>query len=281
MRATNLPPRSMLFMPADKPRMAAKIPEIAADLAVLDLEDAVVADKKQAARHMLLETLADGSLLRTSAALAVRINEVGSDWFADDLACMAEVGRAHGGQVGIVLPKAESPDQVAAIREALGDVHIVVGLESGAGVAEARAIMADGVDGCYFGAEDYIADLGGRRTEEGLEVLYARSHVVLAARLAGCFSIDQAVLAVRDDVRFRADATQGRELGYSGKICLHPQQVAIVNELLTPTAEEVLRARCIIDAAAAGGGVGILDGQMVDQVHVRQAEAVLARADVT
>jgi citrate lyase subunit beta/citryl-CoA lyase len=132
------------------------------------------------------------------------------------------------------------------------------------------------VAAAYFGSEDFLADLGGRRTAGGLEVLYARSEVVLAGRLAGVPVIDQAVVAVDDDAAFTADAEQGRALGYVGKICVHPRQVALAHAVFTPSEDDVAAARRVIDAAA--GGVAVVDGQMIDAVHLRLARQVLDRA---
>ena len=128
----------------------------------------------------------------------------------------------------------------------------------------------------YFGAEDYIASIGGRRTAEGREVLYARSEVVLAGAVAGVGVLDQAVVAARDEEAYRADARVGRDLGYDGKICIHPSQVALAHEAFTPTDDEVAHARAVIEAGSSG--VGVLDGEMVDDVHLRMAQAVLSRA---
>jgi citrate lyase subunit beta/citryl-CoA lyase len=274
--SVTIPPRSMLFLPADKPRMAAKVPQIDADLAVLDLEDAVAAEAKVAARSVLRESLADGLVLDSRSVVLVRVNEVGSPWFEDDLALVRELRGL--GPVGVVVPKVEAADDVTRVRDVLGDGPLVAGIESGLGVLDVRAILAAGPDGCYFGAEDYIVDLGGRRTAGGAEVLYARSQVVLAASVSGVFAIDQAVVAVRDDDAFSADAAQGRDLGYAGKICLHPRQVELAHQVFTPTPAELEHARRVLAAAAAAGGVGVVDGVMVDHVHVRQAQALLERA---
>ena len=152
---------------------------------------------------------------------------------------------------------------------------IVVGLETVRGVADCRRLLRADVDAAYFGAEDYIADIGGRRTAKGDEVLYARSEVRLATFLAEVSAVDQAVVAIRDDDRFRTDAEQGRAIGYTGKICVHPRQVELAHEVFTPTAAEVRHARAVL--GAADQGVAVVDGQMVDDVHVRMARAVLAR----
>jgi citrate lyase subunit beta/citryl-CoA lyase len=143
-------------------------------------------------------------------------------------------------------------------------------------VADARPLLAAEPQSVYFGSEDFIGDLGGRRTAAGTEVLYARSAVLLAAHLAGVPALDQAVVAVHDEDTFRCDANVGRNLGYGGKICLHPGQVPIAHEVFTPDAAEVAHAHAVL--AAAGAGVGMVDGVMVDAVHVRMARDVLSRA---
>lgn len=264
-----LNPRSLLFMPGSRPEMVAKIAGIAPDAAVVDLEDAVPAAEKHSARDAAVAALTG---LDTGAAVVlVRVNPTTSPWFADDLAAVTELGR-----VGVVLPKYERREEIDLLRNRLGpDAPIVVGLETARGMAECRQLLRADVDVAYFGAEDYIADIGGRRTARGDEVLYARSEVRLATFLAGVSAVDQAVVAIRDDARFRADAEQGRAIGYTGKICVHPRQVELSHEVFTPTPEEARHARAVL--RAADDGVAVVDGQMVDDVHVRMARAVLSR----
>lgn len=263
-------PRSLLFMPGSRPEMVAKIPRFAPDAAVVDLEDAVPPADKAAAREAAVAALRDHDPGRT--AMLVRVNRVGSPWFADDLAAVSELPG-----IGLVLPKYEDRADVDRVRERLGrDIPVIVGLETVRGVADCRYLLAAQVDAAYFGAEDYIADIGGRRTDENLEVLYARSQVCAAAFLNQVSSIDQAVVAVRDDARFRTDAARGRDIGYTGKICVHPGQVALAHEAFTPTESEVRHAMAVLRAAEEGG-VAVVDGQMVDDVHVRIAAATLAR----
>jgi citrate lyase subunit beta/citryl-CoA lyase len=262
-------PRSLLFMPGDKPAMVGKIAGIGPDAAVVDLEDAVPAAAKDSARATAVAALADADV--GSAVPLVRINPSGSPWFADDLAALAELPG-----VGVVLPKYERRAEIDLLRDRLGDVPVVVGLETVRGVAECRELLRAPVDVAYFGAEDYIADIGGRRTAAGLEVLYARSEVCLAAYLASVGSVDQAVVAIRDDERFRTDAEAGRDIGYAGKICVHPRQVELAHEAFGATEAELAHARAVVEAATSGG-VAVVDGQMVDDVHVRMARAVLER----
>ncbi|MQA17666.1 MAG: hypothetical protein GEV09_27390, partial [Pseudonocardiaceae bacterium] len=162
---------------------------------VVDLEDAVAAADKEAARAQVLSALDDRD--GSGGLLLVRVNPVGSPWFADDVPVAARAD-------GVVLPKYQRPDELAQLRERLGGAGIVVvGIETGRGVADCRSLLSENAtdtpEAVYFGAEDYIADLGGRRTTGGAEVLYARSQVCLAAHLAGAAVIDQAVVDVRDD----------------------------------------------------------------------------------
>ena len=269
MTSSPLRVRSLLFVPGSRPDMVAKLARFAPDVAVVDLEDAVAADGKTDAREKTVAAVAE--LPPGPMRVLIRINPPGTSWHAADLEAAAG-SRAHG----VVVPKADSAQQVAAVRAALPpDAVVVAGIETGLGVADARSIVA-GASACYFGAEDYIADLGGRRSAANTEVLYARSQVVLAARLAGVPAIDQAVMVLDDASVFAADARQGADLGYVGKICIHPRQVAWAHDAFTPGAQEVARARAVL--AAATGGVTVVDGQMVDDVHLKLARAVLARA---
>ena len=263
-------PRSLLFVPGTRPDMVAKAPRWRPDATVIDLEDAVRGGDKDRARRDAVAAAA--ALDPAATVLLIRINAFGSRWFADDLrAAAASAAR------GVVLPKYESAEALAAVRAHLPGALIVAGLESARGVAGSRDLLGAGVDAVYFGADDYIADLGGYRTTGGGEVLYARSAVMLAARLAGISAIDQAVTAVRDEDAFAADAQAGRSIGYAGKICLHPRQVELAHQVFTPSPGEVEHARRVL-RAAAGAGVTTVDGQMVDEVHVRMARQVLARA---
>ncbi|HTF46383.1 MAG TPA: CoA ester lyase [Pseudonocardia sp.] len=267
-------PRSVLFVPGHRPDMLAKVVRARPDGVIVDLEDAVAPSAKEAARGTALTALAADR--PGAGAVLLRINGVGTPWYDPDVAAAAAAIRT-GVLDGVVLPKYEHPAQLTALRAALPDgAVVIVGLESALGVADARPLLAERPDAAYFGAEDYIADLGGRRTPDGAEVLYARSQVCLAARLAGVAALDQVVVAVRDAEAFRVDAEQGKALGFRGKICLHPVQVSIAHEVFTPSPAELEHARAVL--AAAETGVGLVEGQMVDAVHVAMAHAVLARA---
>ena len=233
--------RSLMFVPGG--RVADLLPKLARcrpDVAVVDLEDAVAPGDKDAARDAAVAALA---VERPAAgAVLVRINGSGTPWHDADLAAVAAAPVD-----GVVLPKYEHAEQLRSVRTALpAGALVVVGLESALGVADARPLLAEGPDAAYVGTEDLIADLGGRRTAEGIEVLYARSYVVLAARLAGVPAIDQVVAAVRDTEAFRVDAARARDLGYDGKICLLPRQLAVANRVFSPSPAELDHARRLI-----------------------------------
>jgi citrate lyase subunit beta/citryl-CoA lyase len=261
--------RSLLFVPGNRLELLAKVGRWNPDVVAVDLEDAIPPGEKETARDGVGET----DLSALQCPVLVRVNPDGTPWHDADVDAAVASKAA-----GIVLPKAEAPERVAALAGRLGGtrtVALLLGIETARGIAAAPELLDAGVAGAYFGAEDYIADVGGRRTAAGLEVLHARSAVVLAARLAGVPAVDQAVVALDDDDAFRADAEAGRDLGYSGKICIHPRQVALAHAVFTPDEAEIAAARKIVEAAR--NGVGIVDGMMVDAAHLRAAQQVLAR----
>ena len=272
--------RSMLFVPGSRADMIAKTPRFAPDVAVVDLEDAVAAGDKASARRTAAAAIdaLDPESPENPSTVLVRVNPVGTPWFAADVAAAAGCAAA-----GIVVPKLATQPQLSQVREALAahswpGALVIAGIETALGAADARTLLASGtgeLSAAYFGAEDYVADIGGRRSPGGEEVLYARSQVCLAAYLAGLPAIDQVVTDIADDELFLADARRGQGLGYQGKMCIHPRQVELAHQVFTPTPDEVAHARAVLAAGAAG--VGVVDGQMVDEVHVRMARAVLAR----
>jgi citrate lyase subunit beta/citryl-CoA lyase len=271
---TEFSPRSVLFVPGQRPDMLPKVARCRPDALIVDLEDAVPPAGKEQARRDALAALAEQR--PGAGAVLIRLNGAGTAWYNADLAAAADAVAA-GVLDGVVLPKYEQAEQLVALRAALpAGAIVVVGVESALGVADARPLLAHRPEAAYFGAEDFIADIGGRRTSAGTEVLYARSQVCLAAHLGGVSALDQVTAAIRDTEAFRADAEQGRALGYRGKICLHPVQVGIAHEVFTPSESEVAHAKEVLRAAEAG--VAVVDGQMVDAVHVAMARTVLSRA---
>ena len=204
------------------------------------------------------------------------------DWFTADVS-----DGLCAGLDGIFVPKLESAAAVRLVRAALDgaghtDLAIGAGIETAAGVHRVDEVLGAGVDLAYFGAEDFVADMGGVRTTDNREVLYARSRVALAARLAGVPLLDMVVTDFGDDDRFRAEAAEARALGCAGKLCIHPAQVALANAAFVPTPDELDRARRIVEAydeaVSAGHAALAVDGQMVDEPLARRARAVLDQA---
>lgn len=272
--------RSLLFAPGNQAEVLAKLPRSAPSGAVIDLEDAVPPDRKTEART-IAHQVAPG--LVNEVHLFVRINAADTNHFAADVS-----DGLPDGLTGVAVPKLESVaavDAVAAALDAAGhpDLPIVAGLETVAGVVDARTVTTHPrVRWCYFGAEDYIADLSGVRTSSNYEVVVARAQVAQAAHLGGIQAIDMVVADFRDDDRFRREAIDARSLGFSGKLCIHPSQVPIATEAFRPSADELAWATAVTeayDAALATGDASIaVNGEMVDEPVARRARALLAAA---
>ena len=263
--------RSVLFVPGNRPELAAKAPRSGPDAVVLDLEDAVPPAAKAAARDDVQQAAAE---LAGVLPVCVRVNPPATPWFAEDVAALPD------GLAAVVVPKLDSAAHVADVAAALGDRAVVAGLETVRGVADAREVLVPPVAGCYFGAEDYIADLGGVRTPGNAEVAWARAFVAVAARLSGIPALDMVTIDFHDDDRFTAEARAARALGYAGKMCIHPAQVPLARAAFQPTPEEIDGARRLLSAFEAAGGETIaFEGQMVDEVVAARARAVLAAVE--
>jgi citrate lyase subunit beta/citryl-CoA lyase len=262
--------RSVLFVPGNRPELAAKAPRARPDLVVLDLEDAVPPAAKADARVLVAEAVA---ALVGTVPVAVRVNPPGTPWFEGDTDALPV------GLDAVVVPKLDAPDTLDEVTEAVAGRPVVAGIETVRGVADARKVLRDPVVACYFGAEDYVADLGGARTGTNAEVASARSWVAMAARLAGITALDIVTLAFGDDDRFRREAAEARALGYAGKLCIHPAQVVLANEAFHPSDDEVDWARRLLEAFDEAGGETIgFEGLMVDEVVAARARAVLDSA---
>jgi citrate lyase subunit beta/citryl-CoA lyase len=276
--------RSLLFAPGNRPDVCAKLPRSRPDAAVLDLEDAVPPHARVDARPLVRETGVALARAHPEITWYVRVNPVPSEWFA------ADVAEALTPELdGVVVPKIDAVEQVSAVADALdraglAHLHVLAGIETALGVADARAILAHPLAAAaYFGAEDFVADVGGVRTAESAETLYARSRVALAARVGGALVADQAVAALDDEDAFLADARAGRAIGYDGKLCIHPSQVVLAHRVFSPSADDVERARRLVttydEALAAGRAAIAFEGQMVDEALVRHARSVLAAGE--
>ncbi|WP_175997539.1 HpcH/HpaI aldolase/citrate lyase family protein [Burkholderia stabilis] len=268
--------RSFLFVPATRPERIAKALDSAADCIVIDLEDAVAMDAKDAARAQLAQYL---PLLTQEqrARTVVRVNAVGTPWHDADIALLRDW--ASQGVV-VMLPKAEDADALRRVAQQLGDAARIVALiESLAGLDAADALARDPqVARLAFGHLDFQLDLGMRASAEEPELAFARNALVAASRRARLPApIDGVTVRTDDAERLAADARRARAFGFGGKLCIHPAQVAGVNDALGYSDDEHAWARRVIDEAGKhGGAVFSLDGRMVDLPVIRAAEAIVA-----
>jgi citrate lyase beta subunit len=269
--------RSVLFVPGTRPDRFGKALASGSDAVVFDLEDSVEAGRKADARDAIAAALQTAP--GTATLRFVRVNAAGSPWFAHDLAA---VGRMTGVDA-IVLPKAESPGDVARAAQALASRRVLPILESAAGVLGAAAIArADAeIPALLFGAEDLTAQLAIPRTIDGEEILLARSQVVLAAAVIDADALDAVFIDLQDSDGLRRDALRARALGFRGKMAVHPTQVPVIHEVFTPSPDEVTEARGIVAAyeAALARGEGVIRfrGVMLDVPVVARARRLIAR----
>jgi citrate lyase subunit beta/citryl-CoA lyase len=277
--------RSVLFSPGDQPDLMRKAPGAGADVLVFDLEDAVAPTSKHEAREAVNEVLADPTF-DPDAEVVVRVNPTGvaAD---DDLEGVLD-GLGGDALDAVMLPKTEAAGDVEDLERVMAenavDLPVFALVETAAGILSAQAIArTDPTTALVFGAEDLAADLGATRTEEGTEVLYAREHAVLAASAAGVDAIDTVHTDFEDEAGLREATAFAIELGYDGKMAIHPAQVDPINEAFTPADERVEWAERVLEAreqaAAEGRGVFRVDGEMIDAPLIAQAERVLERAE--
>ncbi len=258
--------RSYLFVPGTRPDRFEKALSSGADAVILDLEDAVSVAEKDEARAAI------SAWLSPEHPAYVRTNAASTEWFRDDLDAIARPGLS-----GILLPKAEEPSQISEAASLLTDeAKIVPILETGLGIWNARSLAAGRrVERLAFGALDFTLDVGIHG--EGEELLYARSRLVLASRVAGIVPpLDGVTPTLDDPDRLAADVDRARRLGFGGKLCIHPRQTEAVNRGFSPSEAEVAWARRIVEAAEkAGVGAFRVDGEMVDRPVLERAQAVL------
>lgn len=272
--------RSLFFAPANRPDLIAKFPRFPADCYVIDLEDGTPPADKANARATLATSVASLRAAGVKGLVMIRVNEPASEHYLADI----EAAWATDAD-GIVIAKLEETAELFPALHGGGSRSIVAGIESIRGVVNALALCAahPRVTAVYFGAEDFISDMGGRRTLAGNEVLYARSQVAIAAKAARITALDQAVIEIRDDTQFREDASRGRDLGYDGKICVLPRQVTIANELFSPRPDEVTYARRLIEtydrATTAGLGTIDFEGKMIDGPTLKRAQRMVSLAE--
>jgi citrate lyase subunit beta/citryl-CoA lyase len=262
--------RTYLFVPGDRPDRFEKARQSGADAVILDLEDAVQSAHKDLAREAV------ASWLSPTRPVYVRINGTGTPWFERDLEVVGLPG-----VLGVVLPKAEHPEQVAQVAAHLtGEAQVLPLLETALGIWNAGVLaQAPRVERLAFGSVDFQLDTGISGEQE--ELLYARSRLVLASRVASILPpVDGVTMALDDLARLREDVARARRLGFGGKLCIHPKQVELINQGFAPTEAERAWARRVLEAAeTTGAGALRFDGELIDRPVIERAKSILAQAE--
>ena len=273
------PRRSVLYMPGNNERALEKARTLPVDALILDLEDAVAPDHKDAARDTVCEAARSGAYGQRE--VTIRVNALGTQWHEADLAAACAAGPD-----GIVVPKVDSAaevhDLVAAMEHhrAPERTRLWAMIETPVAVLDARAIAtaSSRLAVLVLGVNDLVKELGSRHVPGRQPLLAALSLSVLAARAAGVAVLDGVWNDVRDLEGFEAECRHGRDLGFDGKTLIHPAQVDPCNAVFAPSAEDVEEARGVVEAWEAGTGSGVVTfrGRMVESLHVEVARRVLA-----
>jgi citrate lyase subunit beta/citryl-CoA lyase len=284
MTSTVRPRRSVLYVPGSNARALEKSRELAADGFILDLEDAVAPEAKENARTAVAASLAAGGYGEREVLL--RINPLETWWGRDDVAAAA--GLAID---GILLPKVESVETVRQAEAALAahgardDLAIWCMIETPLGVLRAAEIAAASprIGGLVMGTSDLAKDLNARQTPDRSPMLVSLGLCLLAARAFGLAILDGVHLDLSDDAGFVAACRQGAELGFDGKTLIHPKTIAAANEIFGPSPDDVAWSRRVIaahrEALANGKGIAVLDGRLIEQLHVDSAQRLVDLAE--
>ena len=268
------PTRSALYIPGSKDRALDKARGLPVDVILFDLEDAVAPDAKIAARDTLFAALAGGGY--GPRQRIVRINALDTEWGRADAAAVAAMDCD-----AILLPKVNSTADVDALAALVPDLPIWAMMETPQGVLNAASIAAHPrIAGFVLGTNDLAKDMGSRGRPA---LMMALQMCLLAAKAAGVVALDGVYNAFQDDEGLRAECAEGRDLGFDGKTLIHPAQIAIANAAFGPSAEEIALAHrqiaAFAEAQAQGQGVAVVDGKIVENLHIVTAKATLAKAE--
>lgn len=281
--STCRPRRSVLYMPGSNPRALEKGRSLPADGLILDIEDAVAPDAKSLAREQIVSALAAGGYGKRE--IMIRTNGLETEWGEADLKAAATSGAD-----AVLLPKVESAQMIQAAEQVLSaagapaDQAIWCMMETPLGMlhAEEIAFASPRVGGFVLGTSDLAKDLNAAHVPSRMPFMWSLEVCVLAAKAAKIGVLDGVHLDLNDADGFRASCVQGKELGMDGKTLIHPKTIAMANEVFAPSAEDVAWAEKIIaaheDASAKGEGVVVVDGKLVENLHVESAERLVAMA---
>jgi len=283
MPATARPRRSVLYMPGSKTRALEKARTLPADCLILDLEDAVTPAEKEAARGFVSDAVKEGGY--APREVVIRINGLDTEWGADDL-----VAAATSGADAILVPKVESAamvQDVLARMAAAGapeTMAVWAMMETPLGMLNAAEIAksSDRLAVLVMGTNDLVKELGAAHTDTRLPVITALGLCMLAARAHGLAILDGVYNAFKDDDGLRASCAQGVEFGFDGKTLIHPAQLEVTNAAFAPSAEAIALAErqvaAFAEAEAEGKGIAVVDGQIVENLHIATAKNLLAKA---
>ncbi|KAJ1659975.1 hypothetical protein IWQ61_001039 [Dispira simplex] len=288
--ATERVRRAMLYVPGSEESKIKKSLTSPADCVIYDLEDSVATNRKGAAREMVFEALKLGTASKSE--LAVRINSVSSGLAFDDLNVVLQSKQLQA----IVVPKVESAKDVnfvcqlidaLAVESNRDNIQLIACVESALGVMNLREIATASprVEALLFAAEDYCADLGLHRTRQKTELLYARSALVTAAHAFGLQAIDLVCMDFRNPDVLAEECANGRDMGFTGKQAIHPNQVEVIQKTFMPSEEQVIRAQRIVEGYTAsekkGKGAYGLNGEAIDMPVYKWAQKILSRVNKT
>lgn len=270
------PVRSVLYIPGSKERALEKAKSLDADAIIFDLEDAVAPGEKAAARSLLGTSLTAGAY--GERLVLLRVNGLDTEWGGDDLRAAADMAVD-----AVLLPKVNGPADVDAAARLAPDTLFWAMIETAEGALDALAIARHPkMAGFVMGTNDLLKELGAVVRPDRLAMMTALQTALMAARAVGIPCVDGVFNAFRDETGLRLECEQGRDLGMDGKTLIHPAQIEIANEVFAPGDAEIEEAKAIIAAheaaLAEGQGVAVLDGRIVENLHVESANRVLAKA---
>jgi citrate lyase subunit beta / citryl-CoA lyase len=275
--------RSRIYLPGNRPRMIQKGPLLGADAVILDLEDSVIPEEKDAARFLVTQAIK--SLNFGETEVMVRINPL-STCGLEDLAVVLPAGPD-----AIVVPKSENRQGVQVVEKAILQSHIAKRvailplIESAKGILNAYEIAGASplVEAISFGGEDFTQDIGATRTKEGQEIFLGRGMLIIAAKAAGVQALDTVFSDFNDEEGLRNDTRAIKQMGFDGRAAIHPSQIEIIHEIFTPTKAEIQHAVNVIRASeiarAKGSGVAVVKGKMIDKPIIEKAEKIIRIAE--
>jgi len=284
MAKTARPRRSILYMPGSNARALEKAKTLAADGLILDLEDAVAPDAKETARQQVCDAVQAGGY--GMRELVIRVNGLSTPWGYDDIAAASKTNAD-----AILLPKVESADAIRHMESIMfaagapAEMKIWAMMETPRSVLEAGGIAETShrMECLVMGTSDLAKELDCSHTRERMPMITSLELCMLAARAAGLDIVDGVYLDLSDDEGFEFACRQGAELGFDGKTLIHPKTIAVCNQVFTPAPEDVAWSRKIIDAhaaaAAEGKGVVVVDGRLIENLHVESAKRLVAMAE--